>query len=305
MKKILSLALVLALTLCLTACGGSSGSGSSAADAGTSDADPADGGAAEDSGTVESTPAAEATLSEQILLEDSAIKVTVTGLDSNGLMGPEVKLLMENTGDAALTVQARNVSVNGYMVTASLSEDVAPGKKSNTSLLLLRSDLERCGIDTIADIAFSLHIFDSESWDTYLDTDLYQLTTSAAEGFAYAYDDSGTVLYEENGVKIVSKGISENDSLMGPSLLLYVENTTDAYITVQTRDVSVNGFMVTPLYSQEVTPGRHALSGVTFMSSELEENSITDITDVELSFHIFDTNSWDTVADTEAIPVTF
>ena len=131
MKKILSLALVLALTLCLTACGGSSGSGSSAADAGTSDADPADGGAAEDSGTVESTPA--------------------------------VKLLMENTGDAALTVQARNVSVNGYMVTASLSEDVAPGKKSNTSLLLLRSDLERCGIDTIADIAFSLHIFDSET----------------------------------------------------------------------------------------------------------------------------------------------
>ena len=41
------------------------------------------------------------------------------------------------------------------------------------------------------------------------------------------------------------------------------------------------------------------------ISLYLESNSITDITDVELYFHIFDTESWDTIQDTEVIAMSF
>ena len=51
--------------------------------------------------------------------------------------------------------------------------------------------------------------------------------------------------------------------------------------------------------------GKHALDSVTFMSSQLTENDIENIEDIELSFHIFDTKSWDTIKDTDTIKITF
>ena len=44
---------------------------------------------------------------------------------------------------------------------------------------------------------------------------------------------------------------------------------------------------------------------MTFMSSELEENGIENMEDLELSFHIFDTDTWDTITDTDVIAVKF
>lgn len=76
-------------------------------------------------------------------------------------------------------------------------------------------------------------------------------------------------------------------------------------VTVQANDVSVNGFIVNALISEEITPGRHAIADMTFMSSELEENGIENMEDLELSFHIFDTDTWDTITDTDVIAVKF
>ena len=41
------------------------------------------------------------------------------------------------------------------------------------------------------------------------------------------------------------------------------------------------------------------------MDSDLEENDITSINDVELSFTIFDSESWDNTIDTDVIKITF
>jgi hypothetical protein len=44
---------------------------------------------------------------------------------------------------------------------------------------------------------------------------------------------------------------------------------------------------------------------ITFMSSELEENGIETIESVELSFHVFDMSSWDTIVDTALVTINF
>ena len=64
------------------------------------------------------------------------------------------------------------------------------GGKINDNMTIVNSNLEICGIETIADLEMSFHIFDSESWETYLDTELVQINTSAQEGYAYEYDDT-------------------------------------------------------------------------------------------------------------------
>ena len=160
-----------------------------------------------------------------------------------GFFGPEIKLLIENGSEKSVTVQSRNTSVNGYMIEPMLSADVAAGKKANDTLTLTQSDLDAAGITTIADIELSFHIFDSESWDTIIDSDPIRIETSAADGFEYLYDDSGDLVYNENGVEIVVKGLSEDGSWLGPSIVVYIKNTGDKNVTVQARDVSINDFM--------------------------------------------------------------
>lgn len=247
---------------------------------------------------------AEVTIEEQVLYDANDIKITATGLE-DGLFGTELKLSIENNSSQNITVQARNANVNGYMVSTMMSVDVAAGKKANDSLTFETSGLKECGIETIATMEFLFHIFDSESWDDIVNTDVITLETSAAGSYTQTYDDSGEVLVDTDGIKIVGKGLSADDSFWGPGVILYIENNSDQNITVQVRDVSVNGVMVETSMSEDVVVGKKAISAVQFFSTDLEDNSITDIKDVELYFHIFNLESMDDIYDSDIISITF
>ena len=101
-------------------------------------------------------------------------------------------------------------------------------------------------------------------------------------------------------MKIVVKGLSENKSI-----ILYIYNSNKKDVTVQAQDCSINGFMVDPYFSCDVVSGKHAITTISFSSSELEENEIETIETVELSFHIFDMETWDTIVDTAPITINF
>ncbi len=247
---------------------------------------------------------AEATIEETVLLDDAGVKVTAKSLGSSW-MGPELSLLIENNSGKALTFQCRNASVNGYMCDTMMSCDVADGKKANDTLDFSTNQLELSGVKDIAEMQFSLHIFDTDSWEDYYDSDSITLRTSIADSFEQEYDDSGDVCYDDGGVKIVVKGLSAEDSWLGPSVIVEVINSSDTDITVQARDVSINGFMIDPFYSTDVCAGKRAVSGVTFASSDLETNGIEAIENVELSFHVFEMSGWDTIVDTDPVTISF
>lgn len=246
---------------------------------------------------------AEATISEAVLVDEAGVKITAKSLDLDNLFGPELKLLFENNSGKDLTFQCRDVSVNGYMITDMMSVDVVNGKKANDGVTFMSSDLEECGITEIADIELSFYVFDAD-WEDYLETDLIQIKTSIADTYNYTFDDSGEVAYNADGIKIVVKGLKK-DSILGPGIVVFIENTSDENVTVQTRDVSINGFMVEPMFSTDVIAGKRAIDDITFLTSELEDNEITKIESTELSFHIFDSESWDTIADTETVTINF
>lgn len=260
--------------------------------------------AAEQAETEATAPAVTEEITETVLMDSDGVKITAKSLDKSGWMGPELKLLIENNTTQNLTVQARSVSVNGYMVGSSLSADVAAGKKANDELTLTASDLEISGIETIADIEFSFHIFDSDSWDAYKDTDLVSVKTAAFGAYTQPVDDSGTIVYDDGGIKVVAKGL-DTSGWMGPAVILYIQNDSDTNITVQARDESVNGFMIDASLSEEVLPGKRSIADMSFLSSQIEENAITDITEVEFVLHIFDTDTWDGIADSSPIKLAF
>lgn len=306
MKKAFAILLVLVMGVSFVACGASAGGevkepakvevgGTEAAEK------PAQ---TEDSAAVQSTET-EVSIEETLLVDEGGVKITAKGLRMGGLFGPELELLIENNSGKDLTVQCRNVSVNGYMVETMMSVDVVNGKKANDSITFMASDLEISGITAIADMELSFHMFTTADWEAYLDTAPIQLKTSIADTYEYAFDDSGEVAYDAGGIKVIIKGLAEDTSIWGPSVVVYIENNTDKAFTVQARDVSVNGFMLDPIFSCDVMPGKKAVDTITFMDTQLEENEIGSIENIELSFCIFDFESWDTIVDTDVVSMAF
>lgn len=314
MKKLLCIVLITLLALSMTACGSGKNEIEKEATSVTSDSSrketvrtPVE---SEPSPEPESEPEEEntysdaVTIDETVLFDELGIKITAKKVELGGLFGTELKLLIENNYGEAITVQAEDVSVNGYMVGALLSSDVADGKKSNDELTILSSDLELCGIETIADLEFSFHIITSDGWETIIDTDRIQVRTSAYDTYTYSYDDSGEVLYNANGVKIIAKGWSKGD-WFDTGVIIYVENNSENTILVTTRDESVNGFMITGYLYSEVSPGKRAIDVINFLQSDLEDNEVGDVETVELYFSISDADSWGTIAESDIVTIKF
>lgn len=76
-------------------------------------------------------------------------------------------------------------------------------------------------------------------------------------------------------------------------------------MTVQTRDESINGFMVGTYFSCEVCAGKRAVDRIVFSSTELDENNIENFETVEFSFHIFKTDDRNTIDDSKPIVLNF
>lgn len=253
--------------------------------------------------TSSSSPSQTASIEETVILDQNGLKITATGLEES-FMGEELKLLVENNSGQNLTVQSHASSVNGYMITNIMSIDVANSKKVNDALTLTSSEMEDCGITSITDLAFTLHVFNTDTWEAVMDTHVIELKTNLSGSVTQTYDDSGNVVYDAGGIRIITKG-KTNDSILGPGIQVYVENNSAEDIMVQTRNVSINGFMVDTFYSPLVMAGKRSLSSLTISDTSLEANGITDITSAELSFVIINPTNLMDIAETGPVSLTF
>lgn len=291
MKKVVSLCLVILMLMAMAGCTPDDNSGTQSP--GNADT------------TAPENQNKEVSISETVLLNADGVKITAKSF-TYFMFRPTVELLIENNSGKNLTVEARNSSINGYMVRNMMSVDVADGEKVNDALIFKSIDFEKTGIEAIAEMEFSFHISTTEDGETYLDSDPVILKTSIADSYQQVHDTTGELVYDADGIKIIIKGLSEEEDLLDPEMIVYLENTGSKNIIVQTLDdVSVNGFMIHAVLSCKVNAGKRAIAGITFMESSLEENSIEKIESVEVSFTIIDADSGDTIAKTQTITITF
>lgn len=111
------------------------------------------------------------------------------------------------------------------------------------------------------------------------------------------------VLYDENGIKISYRSIEEG--FLGKEMNLEIQNTTQINYTIQARDMSVNGYMLDPIFSCDIAAGKRANDYITLPSYELEDNGITDIESVELKFYFFNSDDWSDNMETGPITINF
>ena len=291
------IALVLCFTLfAMMALGSGSSSSSEKKDVvSSSDSEEKDESTSDEQGT--STP----TIEESVLIDENGIKITAKEYVADSIWGDGVKLLIENSSDKDYTVGCDALIVNDYMITDLFASEIAAGKNANETMYLSSSELKAAGIDSVGKIEMYFHAYDSE-WNYLFQNEYTEIQTSEYANMDTTPNDTGTELYNENGIKIVGKTVDEN-SFWGTAILLYIENSSGKNVGISVDDMSINGFMMTPYFSTTVYDGKKAIDDITVFSSDLEENGIESIEDVELKFHIYDADSYSTITDTD--PITF
>lgn len=241
------------------------------------------------------------TIDEQVLLDQGGIKITAKEYINDGTLGDGIKLLVENNSDRDYTIGCDALIVNDYMISDLFYSDIAAGKSSNETMNLYSSQLEAAGIDTVGKIEMYFHAYDSDF--NYLFQNAYsEIHTSEFENMDTTPNDAGNELYNANGIRIVGKTVDEN-SFWGTAILLYCENNSGQNVGISVDDMSINGFMMSPFFSTTIYNGKKSIDDITIFSKDLEDNGIESIDQVELKFHIYNADSYSTIADSD--PITF
>lgn len=238
-------------------------------------------------------------IEEQVLWEVNDVKLTATAIEEDSIFGTGIKILAENNSDKDVSFFCDALIVNDYMISDLMSINVTAGNKVNDTIDLFSSELEAAGIDKIGKIEMYIHMSDPDTYETIEKSECITIKTSLFDEIDTEADTSGTVLLEQDGIKIIGKYVDE-DSFWGAAALLYIENNSDKNIIVQTDDVAINGFMISSICSQDVYAGKKAFATVDFLSSSLEENNITSVDTVEMKFQVLD-EDYNHIIDTDKI----
>lgn len=245
------------------------------------------------------------TIQETMVVDQDSVKITVKKLDLSSWLGPEVKVMIENGRAENITVQIRDLSVNDLMLSGVFSADVAAGKIANDGIALLSTELKQSGIDVIQKIELRFIVLNSSTFDTLFITNPLLINTSADPNYMQTFNEDGQLVYEGNGLRIIVQSLDDKESFWGAELYVFIDNQSSNNVTIQVRDLSINGIMVDPIFSSDVLSGKKAYDEITFLQSDLEENGITKISKVEFAFTIFDSETWNTITDTNVIEVSF
>lgn len=83
------------------------------------------------------------------------------------------------------------------------------------------------------------------------------------------------------------------DNLWGYTLNATLENkSADKTYMFSVSSAAINSVQCDPLFASEVAAGKKSNESISFSDSALSDNGITDFTDIELTFRVYDSNDW-------------
>jgi hypothetical protein len=201
-----------------------------------------------------------------------------------------VLLELENTTDQVLSFHVGDFAINNLVISSPFWDSITlnpHGRAVMAENIDNMADAKACaafGIGQPQAIAFHATISDSQNNDL---TENGQVSISF--GDSQAVNQDGAELYNQNGIRVLYKGVSD-DSLYSYLLLTIFNDSSDTiYVSDETGSTSVNGFMVDEnTYSRTIEPGQAGGMMYGISKGSLEENQITaaDITTATFQLNI-------------------
>lgn len=220
-----------------------------------------------------------------------------------------IPIYVQNNTDQDLNVSTQDVYVNGYLLDVSyMSCDAERGETAMSTLRLNEDSMVECGIETVAEITFSLFAYDTASFDTYGESGIVTLTADTPTGFVQPVDDSGELLWEAEGFRVVYRGYRaagySSEAFLDGTLQFFIENNTDRSMEFCVAGSTINGGEAELFFWQELLPGTRTVADMYLYSlAELDIDSPDDIQSLEVQLEAQDSDDWEYVLTTKMIPL--
>lgn len=116
--------------------------------------------------------------------------------------------------------------------------------------------------------------------------------------------DSSVPIMDHGGVQVLFTGFSAPDNAytLGKYIDLKIVNSSGQDVTIQVRDLSVNGMMVNSVFSSKIAAGKTAIDKIWVMQNSLDAAGIKEIESAEFKLVVID-NNMETIYKSDAITV--
>lgn len=226
---------------------------------------------------IQSTPVA-ATIEETVMWENEDIKVTALSLSSDQYYYI-LNLQIENKTGSDLYVMASRTAVNSFVVEPIMGVDVPANSTAEGEFKIRLNDVEA---DVIADIETRFS-YSSSNYSVNSKTKRVKLETSAAASYDYSYDESGTVLHDADGLKIVCQGFNDEGN---PIIYLSSTGELSEGCCVVVREIYVNGKETYSNYCEWVFTNTRNVAQLELDDEDRDGNKLGKVESLQVSFRI-------------------
>lgn len=238
---------------------------------------------------------AQASFEETILVDNDICTFKITAIQEDSIWGYTLKAYLENKTDLELMFSLGNVSVNGFMCDPLWASSVSAGMKANEEISFSSDSFKVNGIDAVTDITFTLSVYDNNDWTSdHLVTEtftIYPLGEEAVQLYSRTAAEGETVLFDNENYTMIVTGY-DPDNIWGYTVNVFLENKTDDNLMFSISDASVNGFMCDPFWAHTVAAGKRSNTTISWMASDFEANSITEVESLTLPIRVYDADDW-------------
>ena len=243
----------------------------------------------------------EPVLAEQVIYDAEGIRITVKGMEENTVSGIRIPILVENGTDRNIVFSGDLFVVNGVTLPGYLYAEAAAGTKTNDAVEFYTDVLDSAAIDRIRTLrGYDARIVDTDTYETLAQVPL-ELTTTHAGAQEKPKEESGVVLYEEAGIRVIAQVIS--DAFYGKTVQLLVTNETGRDIIVEADNVSVNGYTVDAWLYDTVVADTVRYCQLDLFETSLAENGIDQVEAVSFRLNVLDAVSFEAVAQSQVLTV--
>lgn len=235
-------------------------------------------------------------MGETVIIDNENCTFTIESASQNAYVGMTVEVLLENKTDKTLLFTWNNTSVNGFMHDPFWAEEVAAGKKAKSTIHFDTYQLEEYGVESVDEIQFTLYVYDSDDFmaDPYV-SEVFTIYPTGLSAETMVYPTRGSkageqVIADNEDVTFIIESAGVDGSFY--NLRCYISNKTDKNVMVSWEEVSVDGFMIDPLWAVTVGAGKQAVTDISFLRSDLADNGIENPGQIEFKLNVSDYDDW-------------
>ena len=231
------------------------------------------------------------------IYNNDGIRITV---DDAGLSYGEYTVLLTiyNETDQNISVSMDLVSANGYMVPYGVYHDIRAGRSEQTYITFYSHELEKAGITQVADVAFVLDVYETDSYEEIVVREPVAFETDYDGSAEAAVDISGLELYNDGSFRVILRDIMLDD--YGDCQLdLYMENLSGSTVNVYSGAVAVNGEAVSGYISKMLRSDTRAADRAYIYElderADLDIEELSQIKEITIDLYVEYMDGWDIV----------